>query len=157
MVATPSPPIIILLEYPQPPPSTSPLPHTPQEEMAVAGYRTLCISERELSAKEYQAWSEQYKAASVALTDREAQLARVSERIEVEMDLLGATAVEDKLQVRAGCMGLGSVSGVWMDSCGFIVQTSGPQDFDRCASFRGSPQCPQISPHRMGFRRPSSP
>ena len=80
------------------PPSTPPA--SLQEEMALAGYRTLCIAERELSAEQYSAWHEQYKAASVALVDREMALARVSERIEVDMTLLGATAVEDKLQVR---------------------------------------------------------
>ena len=68
--------------------------------MALAGYRTLCIAERELSTEQYNAWHEQYKAASVALVDREMALARVSERIEMDMTLLGATAVEDKLQVR---------------------------------------------------------
>ena len=75
----------------------------PQEEMAVAGYRTLCTAERELSSAEFGAWYEQYKAASVALVDREQQLARVSERVEKDMDLVGATAVEDKLQVGGRC------------------------------------------------------
>jgi len=68
------------------------------EEMSVAGYRTLCIAERELTEQQYQQWAEQYKAASTALENREEQVARVSERIEVELELLGATAVEDKLQ-----------------------------------------------------------
>ena len=89
---------------PSPPPHSIPtLPASPsflQEEMALAGYRTLCIAERELSTEQYNAWHEQYKAACVALVDREMALARVSERIEVDMTLLGATAVEDKLQVR---------------------------------------------------------
>lgn len=43
----------------------------------------------------------QYHAASVALEDREARIAEAAERIEADMELIGATAVEDKLQVGA--------------------------------------------------------
>ncbi len=41
--------------------------------MATSGYRTLCIAERELTEQQYQQWEGQYKAASVAIRDREAQ------------------------------------------------------------------------------------
>lgn len=68
------------------------------EEMAGAGYRTLCIAEKVLTEEQYAKWAESYQAACVALTDREAKVAAASEAIERDMELLGATAVEDKLQ-----------------------------------------------------------
>jgi hypothetical protein len=40
-----------------------------------------------------------YHAASVALEDREARVAAAAEKVETDLELLGATAVEDKLQV----------------------------------------------------------
>ncbi|PNW71492.1 hypothetical protein CHLRE_16g656500v5 [Chlamydomonas reinhardtii] len=68
------------------------------EEMAQAGYRTLCVAEKVLPDAAYEKWAEQYRAACVALQDREGKVAAASEAIEKDMDLLGATAVEDKLQ-----------------------------------------------------------
>lgn len=70
--------------------------------MAQAGYRTLCIAEKEIPEQAFAAWWSQYQAACVALDNREAKVAAASERIETDMELLGATAVEDKLQVGAG-------------------------------------------------------
>ena len=43
-------------------------------------------------------WFEAYKKASTALEDREDRLAAVYEEIERDLILLGATAIEDKLQ-----------------------------------------------------------
>ncbi|GLI63173.1 hypothetical protein VaNZ11_005942 [Volvox africanus] len=68
------------------------------EEMALAGYRTLCVAEKELSEAAYAKWSAQYDAACVALSERDRKVADASEAIEKDMELLGATAVEDKLQ-----------------------------------------------------------
>ncbi|GLC49980.1 hypothetical protein PLESTB_000329300 [Pleodorina starrii] len=68
------------------------------EEMAQAGLRTLCVAEKEIPEAAYGKWAAQYDAACVALTDREGRVAEVSEAIERDMELLGATAVEDKLQ-----------------------------------------------------------
>ncbi|GFR50254.1 hypothetical protein Agub_g12440 [Astrephomene gubernaculifera] len=68
------------------------------EEMALSGYRTLCVAEKELSEAAYRKWEAQYQAACVAMRDRDAKVADASEAIERDMELLGATAVEDKLQ-----------------------------------------------------------
>ncbi|KAJ9515335.1 hypothetical protein QJQ45_006610 [Haematococcus lacustris] len=68
------------------------------EEMAKAGYRTLCIAEKVLEEPAWATWSAQYHAASVALEGREAKIAAAGERIEQDLDLVGASAVEDKLQ-----------------------------------------------------------
>ena len=68
------------------------------EEFAVEGLRTLCLAMRVISEEEYQQWSQIYNKASVSLNDRAAELDAAAELIEKELFLLGATAIEDKLQ-----------------------------------------------------------
>ena len=53
-------------------------------------YQSLCIL----------VWFEAYDKARTALEDREDRLSAVYEEIERDLILLGATAIEDKLQVR---------------------------------------------------------
>jgi phospholipid-translocating ATPase len=67
--------------------------------MSGAGYRTLVVACKQLQQQQYEAWAEQYKAACASLADRNAKVAAVCEAMECELTLLGATAVEDKLQV----------------------------------------------------------
>lgn len=45
-----------------------------------------------------QEWQRSFQEASVALTGRDVALAAVAERLEQDLQLLGATAVEDRLQ-----------------------------------------------------------
>jgi phospholipid-translocating ATPase len=68
-------------------------------QMSGAGYRTLVVACKQLQQQQYEAWAEQYKAACASLADRNAKVAAVCEAMECELTLLGATAVEDKLQV----------------------------------------------------------
>ncbi|OAY83044.1 putative phospholipid-transporting ATPase 4 [Ananas comosus] len=64
-----------------------------------AGLRTLALSYRVLEETEYSAWNTEFLKAKTSIgPDREAQLERVSDLIERELILVGATAVEDKLQ-----------------------------------------------------------
>jgi phospholipid-translocating ATPase len=51
-----------------------------------------------LAEDEYAAWSERYHAATVSMDDREGRIEAVSDELEQDMRLLGATAIEDKLQ-----------------------------------------------------------
>lgn len=69
-----------------------------QDEMSRKGYRTLVMGERVVSAAEYKEWSAQWNAAQVAMDDREKKVAAASEAIERNLELVGATGVEDKLQ-----------------------------------------------------------
>ncbi|KAF4029843.1 Pleckstrin homology domain-containing proteinoLip ATPase C [Phytophthora infestans] len=62
------------------------------------GLRTLVLGRRVLTAEEYKRYNEAYVAASTALEDREAKLDACAEMIEKNMQLLGVTAIEDKLQ-----------------------------------------------------------
>ncbi|KAJ1420336.1 P-type ATPase [Sesbania bispinosa] len=64
-----------------------------------AGLRTLALSYRRLDEQEYTAWNNEFQKAKAAVgADRDAMLEQVSEVMEKELILVGATAVEDKLQ-----------------------------------------------------------
>uniref|UniRef100_A0A4W5KKG3 Phospholipid-transporting ATPase n=1 Tax=Hucho hucho TaxID=62062 RepID=A0A4W5KKG3_9TELE len=60
--------------------------------------RTLCLCYKDISQQEFDAWAKKHKAASVAMGNREAALDRVYEQIESNLMMIGATAIEDKLQ-----------------------------------------------------------
>ncbi|CAI5499201.1 unnamed protein product [Closterium sp. Naga37s-1] len=64
-----------------------------------AGLRTLALAYRELSEEECGEWLERYEGARRSLSaEREALVDAAAEEIEQGLTLLGATAVEDKLQ-----------------------------------------------------------
>jgi len=68
------------------------------QQFASDGLRTLCLAYRVVDGNEYERWSKDYHNATVALRDREARVEEVSAAIEHDLVLLGATAIEDKLQ-----------------------------------------------------------
>jgi phospholipid-translocating ATPase len=64
-----------------------------------AGLRTLALAYRRLEEKEYSDWNDEFQKAKAAVgADRDAMLEWVSEIMEKELILVGATAIEDKLQ-----------------------------------------------------------
>lgn len=62
------------------------------------GLRTLCLGYRVIAPAEYKAWSMKYQEAQKEIVDRDIKLDEISELIEKDMVLMGATAIEDKLQ-----------------------------------------------------------
>lgn len=68
------------------------------EHFAGVGLRTLCLAKKELSEDDYQTWKSEFKKAETSLEDRDAKKDRCYEQIEQNLQLLGATAIEDKLQ-----------------------------------------------------------
>lgn len=66
---------------------------------ASEGLRTLVCAFKVLTAQEYEDWSAVYTAAATAVGGRSEKLAEAAEAIEVGMTVIGATAIEDKLQV----------------------------------------------------------
>ncbi|XP_054127488.1 phospholipid-transporting ATPase IH isoform X2 [Melozone crissalis] len=68
---------------------------------AVEGLRTLCVAYKKLSEEEYSDVQELLQGAKLALQERDKKLAEVYEKIETDFILLGATAVEDRLQEKA--------------------------------------------------------
>ena len=69
------------------------------EEFATEGLRTLCLAYRDISEVDYKRWSAIYEKASTTISNRAEELDKASELIEQNLFLLGATAIEDKLQV----------------------------------------------------------
>ncbi|CAN6714240.1 unnamed protein product [Malus baccata var. baccata] len=66
---------------------------------ADAGLRTLVLAYRELDEEEYDEFNKEFtEAKTLVSSDREEIVEAVSEKIERDLILLGATAVEDKLQ-----------------------------------------------------------
>ncbi|XP_078072937.1 phospholipid-transporting ATPase IA isoform X6 [Mustelus asterias] len=68
------------------------------EQFATEGLRTLCFAVAEISETMYQDWLEVYHRASTALQNRILKLEESYELIEKNLQLLGATAIEDRLQ-----------------------------------------------------------
>jgi len=67
-------------------------------EFAKEGLRTLVLGVRILSEDEYSEWLAKYKTAASSIKDREALLTEVALDIEKKLHIVGATAIEDKLQ-----------------------------------------------------------
>ncbi|KAF3920371.1 hypothetical protein ABW20_dc0102178 [Dactylellina cionopaga] len=69
--------------------------------MAREGLRTLVVGRKRLSVQQYEEFSEKHKAASLNLSsDRDAEMGKVvSEILEQDLELLGVTGVEDRLQL----------------------------------------------------------
>jgi phospholipid-translocating ATPase len=68
------------------------------EAFANSGLRTLCIAYRLIFDEEYLEWTRAHDAATSSTTDREEEIERANELIEHSLHVLGATALEDKLQ-----------------------------------------------------------
>ncbi|KAK4272108.1 hypothetical protein QN277_020705 [Acacia crassicarpa] len=64
-----------------------------------AGLRTLAIAYRELGEEEYKLWEREFfKAKTSVAADRDALVDAAADKMERDLILLGATAVEDRLQ-----------------------------------------------------------
>ena len=69
------------------------------EFFAKEGLRTLCLATRAVSDDEYDRWERLYLAATTDLSERQQELIdEAAELVERHLSLLGATAIEDKLQ-----------------------------------------------------------
>ncbi|KAM5531114.1 hypothetical protein V8D89_015228 [Ganoderma adspersum] len=68
------------------------------EDYATDGLRTLCIASRDIPEAEYRQWVTIYDQAAATINGRGDALDKAAELIEKDMLLLGATAIEDKLQ-----------------------------------------------------------
>jgi phospholipid-translocating ATPase len=67
--------------------------------MAREGLRTLVVGRKKLSIQQYQEFSAKYQEASLNIASRDAGMQRVvSHYLENDLELLGVTGVEDKLQ-----------------------------------------------------------
>lgn len=87
------------------------------DNLSIEGLRTLVITQKVLSQEEYDRWAKDYNNARSSLHDRQRLTQEVIEQLEDEMELLGVTGVEDKLQVNVQptieSLRLGGIK-VWM-------------------------------------------
>lgn len=68
------------------------------DEFAGEGLRTLVVAYRDLDEAWFSGWWKRHHEANTVMEDRDRRLWEVYEEIERDMMLLGATAIEDKLQ-----------------------------------------------------------
>ncbi|XP_014610323.1 PREDICTED: phospholipid-transporting ATPase ID isoform X6 [Polistes canadensis] len=67
-------------------------------KFAGEGLRTLCLSVRDLDESFFNNWKQRHQEAALSHENRDDKLDAIYEEIEKDMTLLGATAIEDKLQ-----------------------------------------------------------
>jgi len=68
------------------------------EQLASEGLRTLVITQKYLMRSEYEEWNERFIEANAQMVGREAAVRKCIETLEFNMEFLGITGVEDKLQ-----------------------------------------------------------
>jgi phospholipid-translocating ATPase len=68
------------------------------DEYAHLGLRTLAIACKPLSEDEYKQWLNKFETANSSIEDREEQIRQSFIDIEKDLNLIGCTAIEDKLQ-----------------------------------------------------------
>lgn len=69
------------------------------QKFALDGLRTLVLGTRDLTEQEFNDWKDAHHQAAISdHSQREERLDAVYNQIEKDLDLLGATAIEDKLQ-----------------------------------------------------------
>uniref|UniRef100_A0A674EDY3 Phospholipid-transporting ATPase n=1 Tax=Salmo trutta TaxID=8032 RepID=A0A674EDY3_SALTR len=65
---------------------------------AADGLRTLCIAKKVMTKEEYAVWLRHHLEAETAIQGREELLFQSALRLEINLHLLGATGIEDRLQ-----------------------------------------------------------
>lgn len=68
------------------------------DNLARSGLRTLVFGRKELKKSEYEEFSENYKIAKATIQNRTENMNKVREELEIGLELVGVTGVEDKLQ-----------------------------------------------------------
>ena len=68
------------------------------DEFANDGLRTLCLAMKIIPQAKYNTWAKKFHEASIAITNREELLDEAAKLMEQDLTLLGASAIEDKLQ-----------------------------------------------------------
>ncbi|QDZ20134.1 phospholipid-translocating P-type ATPase [Chloropicon primus] len=72
--------------------------HESLSNFACQGLRTLCVASKVLEEEYWEEWDEKYQEAAACIDDRDSRVASCAQELEVDLNLLGITAIEDKLQ-----------------------------------------------------------
>ena len=68
------------------------------KKFAIKGLRTLMLSYKELSKEEYEAYNKSYMEICENINEKEEKLRLLYDKTEINLELLGSTAIEDELQ-----------------------------------------------------------
>lgn len=68
------------------------------DDFATEGLRTLLFAHKYITEADYQTWKKAFHAAETSIVDRQARIEETGDLIEQDLDLVGASAIEDKLQ-----------------------------------------------------------
>ncbi|GAO18111.1 hypothetical protein UVI_02020100 [Ustilaginoidea virens] len=68
------------------------------DDFATEGLRTLLYADKFVSEQEYRSWKKRFDDASTSLTNRQELVEAAGDVMEQSLELVGATAIEDKLQ-----------------------------------------------------------
>jgi len=68
------------------------------EDYGRIGLRTLVLGERKIEKSYFNEWRKKYQEAITCIENREAKMSVLQDELEKNLDLIGATAIEDKLQ-----------------------------------------------------------
>ncbi|KAF3767296.1 hypothetical protein M406DRAFT_89812 [Cryphonectria parasitica EP155] len=68
------------------------------DDFATEGLRTLLFAHKYISEADYQAWKKVYHSAETSIVERQARIEEAGDLIEQNLELVGASAIEDKLQ-----------------------------------------------------------
>jgi len=72
------------------------------QSYANVGLRTLLLAKKVIDQSTYQTWAKKYHEASIKIEGRDEAMDILQEEIETDLSLVGATAIEDKLQDEVG-------------------------------------------------------
>lgn len=67
-------------------------------DLSNMGLRTLVIAQKKITEEAAKDWLKRYKVALSSTNNRDEKISSVSAELELQMDLLGVTAIEDRLQ-----------------------------------------------------------
>ena len=70
----------------------------PLMAMPALAFRTLLLCEKTITVDQYKDWLSDYRDAATAMVKREEKMEAVADRLERDFELVGCTAIEDKLQ-----------------------------------------------------------
>ena len=68
------------------------------DAFAIEGLRTLVLASRKLEQQEFKNWSQKYEQARNLIDGKREKMEDLQDDIEKNLTIIGATAIEDKLQ-----------------------------------------------------------
>ena len=75
------------------------------DTFAKVGLRTLVLAKKEIREGVYREWAAKFRVAAGLVHGRDDEMDKLADSIERGLFLVGASAIEDKLQVRGGTPG----------------------------------------------------